>query len=271
MAARICASVLALSKSHSTSFSLSAHRLLLWNLESTTHSIRESPEMASLVVLALPLILTLVGVSPGASFAVASVDPCGPSIPDPRVLSSCSDSNDTILSNTTSGGPEPYAVQCLSNGTPSDTDFDSNDCLILIPSVCARMTDDTPSAPYTQSKWIWFNAQSWSIGYWLPGPYQGTNSAGQTITVKPSRITYEDGYVAGIFESMLGVCFESDEYDMATVNLAELPTEAGTGAPASGGSAQGYPSYIIAPQQVGGCEDTICYNADAVRVACNCF
>ena len=70
---------------------------------------------------------------------------------------------------------------------------------------------------------------------------------------------------------MFGVCFESDEYDMTTVNLAELPTETGTGASASGGSAQGYPSYIIAPQQVGGCGDTICYNADAVRVACNCF
>ena len=203
-----------------------------------------------------------VTVSPGAGFAAASVDPCGPPVPDPRVLNSCSNSADSLLSNT---------VQCLSNGTTSDTDFDPNDCLAIIPSVCARMTDDTPSAPYTQNKWIWFKTQGCGIGYWLPGPYQGTNSAGQTVTVKPSRITDEDGCVAGIFESMFEVCFDSDEYDTATVNLAELPTETGIGAPALGGSAQGYPSYIIAPQQVGGCEDAICYNADTVRVACNCF
>ena len=227
--------------------------------------------MASLIAVALPLVLTLVGVIPRASFAAASVDPCGPSVPDPRVLNSCSNSNDSFLSNTTTGGPEPYAVQCLSNGTTSDTNFDPNDCLALIPSVCARMTDDTPSAPYTQNKWIWFNTLGCSIGYWLPGPYQGTNSAGQTVTVKPSRITDEVGCVAGIFESMFEVCFVSDKYDMATVNLAELPTETGTGVAAAGGSAQGYPSYIMAPQQVGGCEDSICYNNDTVRVACNCL
>ena len=109
------------------------------------------------------------------------------------------------------------------------------------------------------------------MGYWLPGPYQITNSAGQKVTVKPARITDEGGCEIEIFESMFDVCFDSDEYDMATVNLAELPSEASTGAPAPGGSAPGYPSYIIAPQQVGGCEDTICYNADSVRVSCNCF
>ena len=58
--------------------------------------------------------------------------------------------------------------------------------------------------------------------------------------------------------------FDGDEYDMATVNLAELPSEIGTGAPAPGGSALGYPSYIIAPQQVGGCEKAICYNANSM-------
>lgn len=70
---------------------------------------------------------------------------------------------------------------------------------------------------------------------------------------------------------MFDVCFDSDEYDMATVNLAKLLSETGTGAPAPGGSAPGIPSYIIAPQQIGGCEDAMCYNADSVRVSCNCF
>ena len=251
--------------------------------------------MPSLLLMTLPLVSVLVTLSPdvqcatisgSSSNAIASqtqsatltatsvpvaVDPCGPSVPDPRVINSCSNSDNSFLSNTTTGGPEPYAVQCLSNRTALDTVFNQDNCIALIPLICARMTDDTASAPYTQNKWIWFNTQGCSMGYWLPGPYQGTNSAGQKVTVKPARITDEGGCEIEIFESMFDVCFDSDEYDMATVNLAELPSVTGTGAPAPGGSAPGYPSYIIAPQQVGGCEDTYCYNADSVRVACNCF
>lgn len=41
-----------------------------------------------------------------------------------------------------------------------------------------------------------------------------------------------------------------------------------TGAPAGGGSARGYPSCIMALQQVGGCKNAVCYDAEFVRVAC---
>ena len=109
------------------------------------------------------------------------------------------------------------------------------------------------------------------MGYWLPGPYQDINSAGQEIPVEPARITDQENCELEIFGAMFDLCFLGDRYDMATVNLAELPSENGTGAPAPGGSAAGYPSYIIAPQQVGGCEDAMCYNVDSVRVACNCL
>lgn len=89
--------------------------------------------------------------------------------------------------------------------------------------------------------------------------------------MEPARITDQERCESTIFASLIDVCFMSDEYDMATVNLAELPSEAGTGAPVSGGSAPGYPSYIIAPQQVGGCEDTIYCNIDSVRIVGRCF
>ena len=46
-------------------------------------------------------------------------------------------------------------------------------------------------------------------------------------------------------------------YDMATVNLVELPSKTWVGAPAPRASAPCYPSYTIAPQQVEACEDTI--------------
>lgn len=252
--------------------------------------------MAPVLSISLALVFAVVALRPGAqcatlgssikaiasqtqslSFATVSVsipvDPCGPSVPDPRVVDSCSNSDDSFMQNTTTGGPEPYAVQCLSNGTISDTSFDQDNCTSLIPSICTRMTSDTASAPYTQNKWIWFSIQGCSMGYWLPGPYQGTDSAGQKVTVKPARIANRGSCELAIFGSMLYVCLGGDQlqYNLATVNLAELPSETGTGAPAPGGSAPGYPSYIVAPQQVGGCEDTICYNADSVRVACNCF
>ena len=251
--------------------------------------------MAPPLLIVLQLIFTLLVLSPDAQCATISdsspkaipsptqsatvafssppvaVDPCGPSVPDPRVVNSCGNSDDSFLSNTTSGGPEPYAVQCLSNGTISNGSFNQGICIALIPQICARMTADTPSAPYTQNKWIWFNGEGCSAGYWLPGLYQGTNSAGQPVTVKPARITDPGSCELEIFGSMFDVCFASDEYDLATVNLAELPSETGTGAPAPGGSAPGYPSYIIAPQQVGGCEDAMCYNTESLRVACNCF
>lgn len=55
---------------------------------------------------------------------------------------------------------------------------------------------------------------------------------------------------------------------MATVNLAELPSETRTGAPAAGGSARGYPSCIMPLQQVRGCENAVSYDAEFVRVAC---
>ena len=109
------------------------------------------------------------------------------------------------------------------------------------------------------------------MGYWLPGPYQSINSAGQEVSVKPARITDQASCELEIFGAMFELCFDGDKYDMATVNLAKLPSENSTGAPAPGGSARGYPSYIIAPQQVGGCDDAICYDVDSVRVACNCF
>ena len=34
---------------------------------------------------------------------------------------------------------------------------------------------------------------------------------------------------------MIDVCLTSDEYEMAKLNLAELPSEVGTGAPVPGG------------------------------------
>lgn len=80
------------------------------------------------------------------------------------------------------------------------------------------------------------------------------------------RITDQDDCETEILGSVFNVCFDYDEYDMVTVNLAELPSETGTGAPG-----QGYLSYVIALQQAGDYEDAICYNADSVRVSCNCF
>ena len=89
--------------------------------------------------------------------------------------------------------------------------------------------------------------------------------------VKPARITNEENCELEIFGSAFGVCFASDKYDVATVNLAELPSETETGAPAAGGSARGYLFIIMAPQLVGVREDAICHNADSVRVACKCI
>lgn len=251
--------------------------------------------MASLLSIALALVLASVTRSPSAqcattpgssskpiasqtqsaalpaTSAAAAIDPCGLSVPDPRVINSCGNSDDIFLSNTARFGLEPYAVQCLSNGTYPNTHFNQDNCVALIPSICALMTKDDTSALYTQTKWIWFNIQGCSIGCWVPGPYQGTNNAEQKVTVKPTRITVQDGCQVEVFGSIFHACFDSDEYDMATVNLAELPSETGTGAPVPGGSAPGFPSYSNARQQVGGCEDTTCYNADSVRVSCNCF
>ena len=57
-------------------------------------------------------------------------------------------------------------------------------------------------------------------------------------------------------------------YDMAMVNLAELPSKTGVGAPAPRGPAPCYPSYTIAPQQVEDCEDTLSDSNESVRVVC---
>ena len=52
--------------------------------------------------------------------------------------------------------------------------------------------------------------------------------------MEPARITDQEGCESAI-PSVIDVCLMSDDYDMATVNLAELPSKAGTGAHAPGG------------------------------------
>ena len=59
--------------------------------------------------------------------------------------------------------------------------------------------------------------------------------------------------------------------DLATVNLVELRGKTGVGAPASGGPAPCYPSYIIVPQQAKDYDDTISDSRKPVRVVCNLF
>ena len=58
--------------------------------------------------------------------------------------------------------------------------------------------------------------------------------AGLRVIVELARLTDQEGCESAI-PSVIDVCLMSDEYDMATIHLAELPSEAGTGAHAPGG------------------------------------
>ena len=151
---------------------------------------------------------------------VTGPDACGPKTPDPSVPDSC----DTYVPQVQA--PAAYGVQCLHNaGQPA---LNLTTCANLIPIMCTQEWQHP-------GEWVWATADGCSFGSFLPND---PNAA------QPPQ---EAACEVLIYGAMLETCGGTDnsQYNIAAVNLVQLPDNSGTGQQVN----SGYPSYLITPSQ----------------------
>ena len=148
---------------------------------------------------------------------ITGPDACGPKIPDPRVTDSC----DSFVQQVNS--PNPYGVQCLSDGTKNQVNL--TQCESIIPVLCSNEFQHA-------GEWVWATLDGCSLGSFLP-PESYTGAAQW-----PPQLNCEEL----IYGAMAEACFDgSSQYNVAAVNLQSLPNANSLGAAVN----VGYPSYLI--------------------------
>lgn len=191
----------------------------------------------------------------GAAYASATgpvVDECGPKIPDPNVEDSCYSPVQRVDT------PSAYGVLCQ-NDTIS-TPLNVTSCGELIPIMCAQEWQQP-------GQWLWISNNECSLGSFL-SPYNGSAQW-------PSAIDCE----LLIYASMVNECaYSGIPYNIASVNLKELPQNIGQGSNQVIGTGAavnvGYGSYIVADRQLrnlsdaSSCDPVPYWKAPPTPVAC---
>ena len=155
----------------------------------------------------------------GVPSAGNTTDACGPKIPDPTVPDSC----DTPVEQVDT--PAAYGVQCL-NDTSTNTAVNLTSCAILIPELCSNQWQNPGS-------WVWLASNGCAVGSYLPpATVQGA-----------AKWPAEDQCEDLIYASMVDDCiYSGDSWNIAAVNLKELPSSATIGQAVNAG----YGSYLVA-------------------------
>lgn len=125
-----------------------------------------------------------------------------------------------------------YYVECDRVTSPPPPELNPSHCLDAIPIICSKLTL-TPPSDLRRRAWIWVELPSCSLGYYLP-----VTSGG----VFPSTEECERDIYGLIIER----CGFSSQYNVGSINVAQLPKGWEPGLPMT----EGFARYIMAPERL---------------------
>ena len=125
-----------------------------------------------------------------------------------------------------------YYVECDRVTSPPPPELNPSHCLDAIPIICSKLTL-TPPSHLRREKWIWVVLPGCSLGYYIPATSGG---------MLPSTEECEKDIYGLIIER----CGFRSQYNVGSINVAQLPKEDQPGLPMT----EGYLRYVMAPERI---------------------